>query len=711
MAGSRKPGPRPELRAERKPTRKRAKSAPEGRGGGRGRTRKRRPGLLARLFGGLLRLIWKLTWRLGLVALLVLAGATAWYYIQLPPHSELFDGRGAGSVTMLDRHGNVFAWRGEQYGGDLSATEVSPHLVHAVIAAEDRRYYLHPGIDPLGIARAMYVNLREGALVQGGSTLTQQVAKNTFLDASRTLERKLKELPMALALEAKYSKEEILSIYFNRVYLGAGTWGFEAAAQRYFGKSARLVTPAEAAMLAGLLRAPSRYAPTSNLELAQDRADVIVRLMEEQGYLTEAQARAARANPAELSQAAAARAGGYFADWVMEQAPGFLGEDTTEDVTIATTFDPAIQRAAEQAMIEIFENKVKPSSVAQAAIVVMTPDGAVRAMVGGRQRGVGRFNRATQALRQTGSAFKPIVYAAALEAGFGPNDVVVDEPVTVDGWSPSNYDDRYHGPMTLTEALARSINTVAVRLSERVGRARVRALAEEMGVSSPLAPGAAIALGTSEATLTDLTGVYATIANRGNLSRPFGIREIKLRGDKEVLLSQRARAGRQVLSTRTAELLTHMMHRVVTSGTGTRAQLPDWPAAGKTGTTQGARDAWFVGFTADFVAGVWMGNDDNTPLTGVTGGGLPAEIWREAMARIHRGAAPEPLPMRGPTPSDRLVRTEEEPVRQRRDLPGRDGDDSAIQRFFDGLFGSDDGFFGRAEGGQGQFGRTAGDRS
>ncbi|MEL6209042.1 MAG: transglycosylase domain-containing protein, partial [Pseudomonadota bacterium] len=416
---------------------------------------------------GTLRLAWAVGFRIGLVAGVVLAGATFYFYTQLPPSDALFDGRGGGSVTMLDRNGNVFAWRGEQYGGGLRANQVSPHLVHAIVATEDKRYWDHFGLDPIGIARAAVANIRAGRLVQGGSTLTQQTAKNTFLTAERSLERKLKEVPMALALELKYTKEEILSIYLNRVYLGAGTYGFEAASQRYFGKSARLLVPAEAAMLAGLLRAPSRYAPTANLAAAQGRANVIIRLMEEQGYLSDTQVVTALANPAVLSQAAAARAGGYFADWVMEQAPAFLSSETTEDVTIATTFDPDVQRAAEAAVAKVFETKVREGSTAQAAVVIMTSDGAVRAIVGGREAGVGQFNRATQALRQPGSAFKPVVYAAGLDAGMRPSDVFEDAPVTVEGWSPENYTRRFKGPVSLTEALAESINTVAVRVSER----------------------------------------------------------------------------------------------------------------------------------------------------------------------------------------------------------------------------------------------------
>jgi 1A family penicillin-binding protein len=595
------------------------------------------------VFGGIFRIVWAFFWRVSLALGLVLAAVTGFYYTQLPAHENLFDGRGTGSVTMLDRDGNVFAWRGEQYGGELSVNEVSPHLVHAVIAAEDKRYYSHFGIDPIGITRAMYTNLRAGRVVQGGSTLTQQVAKNVFLTAERKIERKLKELPMALALELKYSKQQILSIYLNRVYLGAGTYGFEAASQRYFGKSARVLNPAEAAMLAGLLRAPSRYAPTNDLGRSQGRASVIIRLMEEQGFLTQTQVIQALADPAQLSQAAAARAGGYFADWIMETAPAYLAKDTTEDVTIATTFDPALQRAVEDALAAVFETKVKEGSAAQAAIVVVTPGGEVLAMVGGHDSGVGLFNRATHAKRQTGSAFKAVVYAAALEAGMNPMDIIIDEPLRIGNWSPSNYDNKYRGALTLTEALAKSINTVAVRVSERAGQDRVRDLATRMGITTPLAPGPAIALGTSEATLIDMTGVFATIANRGRAAGPRGIRNIRIRGDDTTILREVGGPGDQVLSERSAGLLTYMLRQVVEAGTGRRARLADREAAGKTGTTQAARDAWFIGFTGDYVVGVWMGNDDNSPLTGVTGGGLPAEIWRETVTRIHEGVPPSPL--------------------------------------------------------------------
>jgi penicillin-binding protein 1A len=591
-------------------------------------------------------------WRAALAVIVIIGGATGYFFSLLPPSEELFDGRGVGSVTMRDAEGDIFAWRGEQYGGDVRVDEVSPHLVHAVIAAEDRRFFDHLGIDPRGIVRALYVNARAGRIVQGGSTITQQVAKLEFLDAGRDIERKLKEVPIALALELKYTKEEILSVYLNRVYLGAGTYGFEAAAQRYFGKSARVLSPAEAAMLAGLLRAPSRYAPTTDLALAQGRASVIIRLMEEQGYLTEAETLDALANPADLSDAASARAGGAFADWVMEEGAKdqFLELLEATDVEIDTTFHPAVQQMAESALADVFANKVKEGSEAQAAIVVMTHDGAVRAMVGGREKGAAQFNRATQALRQTGSAFKPVVYAAGLEAGLSPLDVMEDRPITIGGWSPSNFTNDFRGPMTLREALARSTNTVAVRVLEHAGRDRVRELAGRLGLTSPIAPGPAIALGTSEARLIEMTGAFATIANGGRLADPYGVTAIRLRGDSRPIDHRADGAGEQVISAQTAGLLTWMLKAAVDEGTGRRAKLDDWEAAGKTGTTQEARDAWFIGYTADFVVGVWMGYDDNRSLTGVTGAGLPAEIWREVMMRLHEGRRPRPLNLVEPDP-------------------------------------------------------------
>jgi len=615
----------------------------------------RRPGLASRLLRGTLRTAWWVGLRLAIVLAVVLAAGTAWYASRLPAIDELLDPRETGSVTLLDDDGQTFAWRGQQFG-IVDASTVSPHLLNAIIATEDRRFYWHFGIDLRGTARAALTNLRAGGTVQGGSSITQQVAKLIFFDNTRTLERKIKEIPAALALEWKFSKTEILSIYLNRAYLGAGTTGFEAASERYFGKSAANVTPAEAAMLAGLLRAPSRFAPTNDLKLAQTRARTIIGLMQEQGYLTAAQADGARAHPAALSAAAAARAGGAFADWIMSTGPDFLTRRTTEDVEIATTFDPALQRAAEQGLKAVFSQKLKAGSNAQAAIVIMSPDGAVRAMVGGRELGAGEgeFNRATMANRQIGSLFKPFVYAAALQTGASPYDAVQDAPLTLyvpgsGNWSPQNYSRTYAGDINLAQALAHSINTSTVRVQEATGRARVRAIAEDFGIPGPLPEGPALALGVSEASLLEVTGAYAGFLSGGVKVTPYGLTRLSRKSDHAVLMKAVPQRPVRVLDERPAGELVWMLRQVVEFGTGGRARLPEGrPVAGKTGTTQAARDAWFVGFTADYVTGVWMGYDDNTPLSGTTGGGLPAEIWRETMTRAEADRPVRPLPERIP---------------------------------------------------------------
>ena len=595
------------------------------------------------------------------------------YAATLPPLPDIVDARSRGSVTLLDRNGTVFAWRGEQFGGMITPENVSPHLKNAVIATEDRRYHRHFGISPRGIASAIRINLQEGRgpfQGHGGSTITQQAAKLLCIgkryrpetglseaefeaDCRRTtLGRKIWEAIYALAMEARYSKDEILTIYLNRSYLGAGTRGFEAAAQRYFGISARHVGPAEAAMLAGLLKAPSRYAPTANLQRSRDRAATILRLMEEQGYLSASEAAQAREHPARLSAAAAARAGGYFADWVMDLGPQFLTRDTTEDVVIRTTLDRGIQAAADRALQSVFDTRVREGSKAQAAVVVMSADGAVRAMVGGRKvKGVaGQFNRAVQAKRQTGSAFKPFVYGAALDLGVRPNMQVRDEPLCLDvrgsgKWCPGNYSREYKGVVTLEEAFAESLNIPAVKVYERVGREAVMRVASGFGIDASAAIGPAMALGTAESTLLDMTSAYAGILNGGSSVVPYGLVDLRIKGDDAPLLEQVGGTSERVISEPAARRLVYMMSRVIDVGTGARARLPDRPAAGKTGTTQAARDAWFIGFTADYVAGVWMGYDDNTPLTGVTGGGLPAEIWKETMIGVHDGLPVRRLPM------------------------------------------------------------------
>lgn len=657
----------------RKPPSSGSRTAPKG------RPPRRNP--ISAFFGGIFRwifrVLWGIGWRVAFLLAIAVGTSTLYFYQKLPELSDLLDGRARGSVTLLDRNGDVFAWRGETFGGQIDAQHVSPNLRNAIVATEDRRFYYHLGISPRGIIGAMRINLAEGRGPlegNGGSTITQQVAKLLCLGVpydqanwkseadyeadcrSGGVYRKIKEVPFALALEAKYSKDEILTIYLNRAYLGAGTRGFEAAAQRYFGKSANDVTPAEAAMLAGLLKAPSYYAPTNNLERSRERANIIIGLMEEEGYLTKEQADEAHAHPAKLSAAAAARSGGFFADWVMDSGPSYLTRNTTEDVIIRTTYDQRIQKAAETALNDVFATKLKEGSKAQAAVVVMSADGAVRAMVGGRNTAdAGAFNRATQALRQTGSSFKPFVYAAALDLGYSPSDYVDDSPLTLytpgsGNWSPDNYDHEYHGVITLTDALAESRNIPAVKVSEAAGRDNVRRVASGFGITSNLADGPALALGVSEATLIDMTGAYAGILNGGSAVQPYGLTDLRLMGDDTPLMGQEGGLGERVISEQAARELTYMMTQVVERGTGRRAMLSDRQVAGKTGTTQAARDAWFLGFSADYVTGVWMGYDDNTPMQGVTGGGLPAEIWHEVMVRVEEGLPPKPLPMIIPEP-------------------------------------------------------------
>ena len=672
MSGPKKT--RPALVADK---RKPASRARKPRAKSRKTKTKRAGNPLTWLFRVVTRLIWGIGWRVTALVAIAVGGAVLFYTATLPPVNTLLDARARGSVTLLDRDGAVFAWRGEQFGGQISADTVSPYLKNAIIATEDKRFYRHFGLSPRGIASAVRINLSEGRgplSGHGGSTITQQTAKLLCLgtpydpdggmteaefeaDCRRTtLVRKIKEALYSMAMEVRYSKDEILTIYLNRAYLGAGARGFEAAAQRYFGISANEVLPEEAAMLAGLLVAPTRYAPTANLQRSQNRANLILGLMEDQGYLSPAETAMAKANPAQLSEAAEAEAGGYFADWVMDLGPSFLTESTTEDVVVRTTFDQGIQQAAEDALQVVFETKVKKGSEAQAAIVVMSADGAVRAMVGGRKfRGVaGQFNRAIQAKRQTGSAFKPFVYAAALDLGYSPNTTVNDEPTCWDvpgsgEWCPVNYDNQFRGVVTLTEALAKSINIPAVKVLERVGREAVVNIASDFGIESDLAVGPALALGTSESTLLEMTGAYAGILNGGSSVEPYGLVELRLKGESDPLLEQEGGIGERVITPKAAQELVYMMSQVIERGTSTRAKLPGGrPAAGKSGTTQAARDAWFIGFTADYVAGVWIGYDDNTPLSGVTGGGLPAEIWKEAMAQIHQDLSIRDLPMAVP---------------------------------------------------------------
>jgi penicillin-binding protein 1A len=571
----------------------------------------------------------------------------AYYALTLPDISTLGIADRRPSVTLRAADGTLLATYGDLIGEPLRLKELPSYLPQAVIATEDRRFYSHWGIDPIGLARAAYVNLTAGRVVQGGSTITQQLAKNVFLTPERTFGRKIQETLLAFYLEQKFSKDQLLEIYLNRVYLGAGTYGVDAAAQRYFGKSARRVTVYEAAVIAGLLKAPTKFSPARDQARSANRTRQVLANMVAAGYLAEADKSAAeRQGAIGMSRVARTRPGDrYFADWVLDQVAGYGG---TGDLTVLTTLDPRIQAQAEKAIADMLAKDGAKSAVGQAALVALSPDGAVRAMVGGRDYGESQFNRATQALRQPGSAFKPFVYLAALERGMRPSDQFNDTPLRIGNWQPRNYTGKFEGPMTMADALANSINTVAIQVSERAGRSNVVAAARRLGITGDQPNDATLALGTGEVTLLELSTAYAAFATGGVGAWSYGIAEI--RDAKGTLLYRREGGGPgRVISAEIAGQMNEMLTGVVTRGSGRAAAL-DRPVAGKTGTTQESKDAWFVGYTADLVAGVWLGNDDNDPMEGVSGGGLPARTWHDFMVGAVKGMPVRPLPGR-PAPA------------------------------------------------------------
>jgi penicillin-binding protein 1A len=608
----------------------------------RGANRKGRSGRRAQVVraGGLLRRV--LTWSLvaAIWCVVVVTGLLAWYAYDLPATGEIEKMTRRPNVTLLAADGTRLASYGDRFGATYSLQELPPHLPHAVIAVEDRRFYDHGGIDFRGLLRAVYVNIREGRISQGGSTLTQQLAKNLFLTSDRTLKRKIQEVMLALWLEHRFTKDQILTIYLNRVYLGAGTYGVDAAARHYFGKPATRVTLYESALLAGLLKAPSRLNPTRDPAGADLRASLVLQTMVDAGFITDALASEAlqQKTPTRVATDDIAP---YFADWVLAQVRDYLG-GVDSDIRVVTTIDPSLQRIANEEVAALLEAEGAARKAGQAAVVSLAPDGAVRALVGGRDYGDSQFNRVTQALRQPGSAFKMFVYLAGLEAGLTPDSIVKDAPVRVSNWTPDNYNGRYYGDVTLRESFARSMNSVSVRLTQKVGPKTVAATAQRLGISSALRPTGGIALGASEVTLMDLTGAYAAFANQGRRVTPYGITEIRDAAGR--LLFQRDRTpGDSVVSARHLAQMANMMSATVVWGTGKAAQ-PGRAAAGKTGTSQDFRDAWFIGFTAELVTGVWFGNDDSTPMDKVTGGTLPARLWGGVMKRGLDGLPQRPLP-------------------------------------------------------------------
>jgi len=580
---------------------------------------------------GLVAAIW------GGVALALLIG---WYAYDLPEVTSIAKTGRQPSITMIAADGSQIGAVGDVRGKTIGLNEVPPALRQALIAVEDRRFYEHYGVDPRGLARAMLANLRAGRIVQGGSTITQQLAKNLFLNPDRTVRRKVQELLLAFWLERKFTKDQILTLYLNRVYFGAGNYGVDAAARRYFGKPVQNLSLYESALLAGLLKAPSRYNPARNSGGADLRTQLVLGAMVDAGFISATEGEAALKKKSSSRVLAIGQAR-YFTDWVLNQVADYVGQ-TARDLVIVTTLDPRLQQIAEKELVGLLDGPGSELGVGQAAFVALTPGGAVRAMVGGRDYGKSQFNRAVQALRQPGSAFKAFTYLAAFEKGLDPEDRYVDSPVELDGWAPRNYNDRYFGKVTLREAFARSLNSVAVKVLQEVGPETVAATARRLGITSELEATPSIALGTSEVTLLELTAAYAVFANRGSGVWPYAISEIR-EASGRVLYRRSGDGPGKVVAPEVVDQMADLMSATVEWGSG-KAARQKRPAAGKTGTSQEFRDAWFVGYTADLVAGAWFGNDDEAPMKNVTGGNLPARLWGRVMARGLAGVPASPLP-------------------------------------------------------------------
>jgi penicillin-binding protein 1A len=578
----------------------------------------------------------------GIWALLAGGGAIVLVASTLPPIQLLEVPKRPPTVEIVGYDGRPLTARGEMSGTDVPIKELPPYLPRAFIAIEDRRFYNHFGVDPVGLARAAVANVLHRGVSQGGSTITQQLAKNLFLTQQRTIWRKMQELVLALWLERKFSKTEILELYLNRVYFGAGAYGVEAAAQRYFGKPARQVKVAEAAMLAGLVKSPSRLAPNRNPQGAERRAKAVLAAMAELDFVTATMARSALAQPARAIKPAGAGSINYVADWIMDVLDDLVGR-VDQDLVVETSIDPVLQAAAEKALIDELAAKGQKFDVSQGAVVAMSPDGAVRALVGGRNYNESQYNRAVVAKRQPGSAFKPFVYLTALERGLTPQTMREDKPVTLKGWKPENYSREYYGPVSLTQALALSLNTVPVRLTLEFGAGAVARTAHRLGITSKLEANPSLALGTSEVSLIELVSAYAPFANGGDAVAPHVIERVRNHAGK-VLFARAPQNFGRIVEPHHVAMMNAMMRETLLIGTAQKAQLPGWPAAGKTGTSQDFRDAWFVGYTGHLVAGVWLGNDDSSPTKKATGGGLPVDIWSRLMKTGHHGVAVMNLP-------------------------------------------------------------------
>ena len=560
---------------------------------------------------------------------LLLGTTTIWAFINLPETESIKITR-QPSITFLDREGRILASYGDIYGQSIKYEQLPEYLIEAVIVTEDRRFFNHYGIDYKGITRALVENIRAKRVVQGGSTITQQLAKNLFLTPERSITRKLHEAILSIWLEFRFTKEQILSIYLNRVYLGSGTYGVQAAAEKYFNKKVEELNLYECALIASLLKAPSKYNPISNAKLSDERTRKVLINMYKNNYINLEDLENTRKKSYYKSEfLEPPKSTRYFIDWLLPRVRSYMGE-IDEDLIVRTTLDLELQRQAEESL-QIISKQYKSAN--QSAIVALDFKGGILSMIGGKDYGDSQFNRVSQAQRQPGSAFKLFVYLSALENGFKPDDKIFDSEVSIGDWSPQNYKKEFLGEITISEAFEKSINTVAVKVSEKVGRERVIDKAKSLGISSKLINSPSVALGTSEVNLLELTGAYNIVANGGNGVWTHGIRYIQNK-DGDLLYSRKGMGHGKVISNEDSRNITLMLKRTVESGTGKNAKIKR-PVAGKTGTSQSLRDAWFVGFSSHMVAGVWFGNDDDSPMDNITGGTAPANLWKEFMKRAH----------------------------------------------------------------------------
>lgn len=574
----------------------------------------------------------KLFWLKPLLAVcsgvfILLAAYIGYCYITLPDVSDAVSHTRQPSTTIIAENGNEIYTFGNSFSEVIYLEDLPYYVPAAIVDVEDRRFYAHFGFDIIGFARATAVNLIKRSYAQGASTITQQVAKNLFLTPQKSIKRKVQELLLAFWLEGKFSKEQILTLYINRVYLGAGTYGIEAAANRYFGKSSRDLSLKEAAILAGMLKAPARYNPISNPQKAQERAKVVLKLMFEHGTITEAEMNKALKEPLHDVTKYKVEGARHFADMVLNEVNAYIGE-RNQDIYVSTTLDQDLQQKAEWILRDTV-NQNRGKNISDGAIVILDYSGAVKALVGGVDYNKSQFNRAVQALRQSGSAFKPFVYLTALQQGWKPDDIISDSPVKIGKWQPENYDKKYYGDVSLTYALTHSLNLATINLAEQLNRKDIISNARKMGITTDLPNTPALALGVAEVKVIDMAAAYAVMANGGKAIWPYSITEVYSK-DGIQLYQHDAGDALQIINPEIVKQITAMLENVINNGTGRKAKLPTF-AAGKTGTTQDYRDAWFIGWTDKYIAAVWLGNDDNSPMKNVGGSSLPAQIWQKIM--------------------------------------------------------------------------------